>query len=76
MVKVSDKIAEIESGLAAYGRVDFEDLLRSASTRLAMVVTFLAVLELWHQERIQVVQEGLFAAILLLPAAPAGAEQL
>ena len=76
MVKVSDKIAEIESGLAAYGRVNFEDMLRSASTRLAMVVTFLAVLELWHQERIQVVQEGLFAAILLLPAAPAGAEQL
>ena len=75
MVKVSDKIAEIESGLAAYGRVDFEDLLRSASTRLAMVVTFLAVLELWHQERIQVVQEGLFAAILILPAAPAATEQ-
>jgi segregation and condensation protein A len=75
LVKVSDKIAEIEAGLAAYGRVDFEDLLRSASTRLAMVVTFLAVLELWHQERIQVVQEGLFAAILILPAAPAVAEQ-
>lgn len=75
LVKVSDKIAEIEAGLAAYGRVNFEDLLRSASTRLAMVVTFLAVLELWHQEHIQVVQEGLFAAILILPAAPAGAEQ-
>jgi segregation and condensation protein A len=75
LVKVSDKIAEIEAGLAAYGRVDFEDLLRSASNRLAMVVTFLAVLELWHQERIQVVQEGLFAAILILPAAPAVAGQ-
>ncbi len=75
LVKVSDKIAEIEAGLAAYGRVDFEDLLRSASNRLAMVVTFLAVLELWHQERIQVVQDGLFAAILILPAAPAVAGQ-
>ena len=75
LVKVSDKIAEIETGLAAYGSVNFEDLLRSASTRLELVVTFLAVLELWHQERIQVVQEGLFAAILILPAAPAGAEQ-
>ena len=68
LVKVSDKIAEIEAGLAAYGRVDFADLLRAASTRLAMVVTFLAVLELWHQERIVVVQEGLFAPILILPA--------
>lgn len=75
LVKVSDKIAEVEAGLAAYGHVNFEDLLRSATTRLAMVVTFLAVLELWHQERIQVVQESLFAAILILPVAPAGVEQ-
>ena len=75
LVKVSDKIAEVEAGLAAYGRVNFEDLLRSATTRLAMVVTFLAVLELWHQERIQVVQESLFAAILILPVAPAVDEQ-
>lgn len=72
LVKVSDKIAEIEAGLAAYGRVNFEDLLRSAFSRLAMVVTFLAVLELWHQERIVVVQDGLFAPILILPAAPGG----
>ncbi len=71
LVKVSDKIAEIETGLAAYGRVDFEHLLRAASTRLEMVVTFLAVLELWHQERIVVVQEGLFAPILILPAVSA-----
>ncbi len=52
--------------------MNFEDLLRSAFSRLAMVVTFLAVLELWHQERIVVVQDGLFAPILILPAAPGG----
>jgi len=66
-VRVSDKIAEIEAGLSAHSRVNFEDLLRAASSRLAMVVTFLAVLELWHEERIVVVQEGLFAPILILP---------
>jgi len=68
IVKVSDKIAEIEAGLLAFRQVPFEDLLRAASTRLEMVVTFLAVLELWHQERIMVMQDGLFAPILILPA--------
>ncbi len=67
VVRVSDKIAEIEAGLAAHGRVIFEELLRAASSRLAIVVTFLAVLELWHEERIVVVQEGLFSPILILP---------
>ncbi|HEY7348861.1 MAG TPA: ScpA family protein [Ktedonobacterales bacterium] len=71
VVRVSDRIAEIEAALAARGRVDFEALLRGAQSRLEAVVTFLAVLELWHEERIQVVQDGLFAAILILPAAAA-----
>ncbi len=69
-VRVSDKIAEIEAGLAALGRVNFEDLLRAAPSRLALVVTFLAVLELWHEERIIVKQESLFSPILILPIAP------
>jgi segregation and condensation protein A len=67
VVRVSDKIAEIEVALAVHGRIIFEELLRSATSRLAVVVTFLAVLELWHEERIRVVQEGLFAPILVLP---------
>lgn len=69
VVRVSDKIAEIEAGLAAHGHVQFENLLMLAESRFEVVVTFLAVLELWHQERIQVVQDGLFAPILLLPVA-------
>ncbi|HLV99592.1 MAG TPA: segregation/condensation protein A [Ktedonobacterales bacterium] len=67
VVRVSDKITEIEAALAAHGRVIFEDLLRAATSRLAVVVTFLAVLELWHEERIQVTQERLFAPMLILP---------
>ncbi len=69
VARVSDKIAEIEAALAAHGQVVFEDLLRAAPSRLVVVVTFLAVLELWHEERIQVSQEGLFAPMLLLPGA-------
>jgi segregation and condensation protein A len=74
VVRVQDKIEEIEAGLAAHGRLVFEDLLRAASSRLAVVVTFLAVLELWHEERIRVVQEGLFAPILILPAEQTAAQ--
>ena len=73
-VRVSDKIAEIEAALAAQGRVSFEDLLRAAGSRLAIVVTFLAVLELWHEERIKVTQESLFAPILILPGEQAPVE--
>jgi segregation and condensation protein A len=72
VVRVSDKIAEIEAGLAAQGQVQLEELLQRAGSRLEVVVTFLAVLELWHQERIEVVQEGLFAPILLVPGARDG----
>ncbi len=35
-----------------------------------MVVTFLAILELWHQGRILVRQEQLFGPIEILPAPP------
>ncbi|HEU5369834.1 MAG TPA: ScpA family protein, partial [Ktedonobacterales bacterium] len=74
VVRVSDKIAEIEAALAAHGRVSFEELLRAAGSRLAVVVTFLAVLELWHEERIKVTQESLFAPILILPGEQAPVE--
>ena len=73
IVRVSDKIAEIEADLAAHGHVQFEALLQLAQSRFEAVVTFLAVLELWHQERIKVVQEGLFTPILLLPVPPSPA---
>jgi chromatin segregation and condensation protein Rec8/ScpA/Scc1 (kleisin family) len=43
-------------------------VLRACHSRLAVVVTFLAVLELWHQARIIVQQADLFGPIELLPA--------
>jgi segregation and condensation protein A len=65
---VADKIAEIEELLAQRGRVLLEDILMVCTSRLAVVVTFLAVLELWHQARIVVRQDGLFASIEVLRA--------
>ena len=63
VITVAEKIAEVEALLATRGRTTLEEVLHTATSRFGVVVTFLAVLELWHQERVQVSQEGLFAPI-------------
>jgi segregation and condensation protein A len=67
LVTVAEKIAELEAMLRERGTVLFEDILRACTSRLAMVVAFLAVLELWHQARLIVRQADLFGPIEVLP---------
>jgi hypothetical protein len=67
LVTVADKIAEVEGLLRQLPRVSLVDVLRTADSRFAVVVTFLAVLELWHQGRLLVQQEQLFGPIEILP---------
>ena len=67
LVTLEDKIAEVEGLLGQLPRISLEDVLRSANSRFAVVVTFLAVLELWHQGRLLVQQERLFGPIEILP---------
>lgn len=67
VVTVAEKIAEVETLLSARGRATLVDVLRTADSRFAVVVTFLAVLELWHQARVEVRQDGLFGAIEIFP---------
>lgn len=64
-VRVSDRIAEILSHLQARESVLLEDVLANEHSRLVLIVTFLAVLELWKLERIGVQQDGLMGPILL-----------
>ena len=66
-VTIAERIADIERALRERGRLSWEELLRALTSRFAMVVTFLAVLELWHQARIEVTQEHLFAPIEIRP---------
>lgn len=66
VITVAEKIAEVEALLATRDHATLEEVLCLAPTRFAVVVTFLAVLELWHQARIKVRQEGLFAPIEML----------
>jgi segregation and condensation protein A len=66
-VTIAEKIIEIEHILKVEGRTTLEALLELADGRLAVVVMFLAVLELWHQARLIVVQEDLFGPISIQP---------
>jgi segregation and condensation protein A len=64
-VRVSERIAEIVGLLRVRASVHLSELLENERSRLVIIVTFLAVLELWKRERICVKQTTLFNPILL-----------
>src|SRR5260370_902250 len=67
LVTIGEKMLEVEALLRQHGKVTLEHALRTASSRFAVVVTFLAVLEMWHQARLEGTQEGLFGPIMIAP---------
>lgn len=64
-VRVSERIAEIVSLLGEHPSILLEEVLLNETSRLVIIVTFLAVLELWKYERIIVKQDGLFGPIVI-----------
>jgi segregation and condensation protein A len=64
-VLVSDRIAEIVGLLHRSTSIHLSDVLENEHSRIVIIVTFLAVLELWKRERIRVIQATLFEPILL-----------
>jgi len=66
-VTVQQKIEEILQILAKSKRVEFSTFLSTLSTRLEIIVTFLAILELVKSRRIIVRQSQLFGSIWLYP---------
>ncbi|HZO76033.1 MAG TPA: segregation/condensation protein A [Ktedonobacteraceae bacterium] len=64
-VRVSERIAEIISILQEQPCILLEDVIKNETSRLVIIVTFLAVLELWKWERISVKQEDLLGPIRL-----------
>ncbi|HYK86105.1 MAG TPA: ScpA family protein [Ktedonobacteraceae bacterium] len=64
-VRVSDRIAEIASLLSVKPTILLSEVLENESSRLVIIVTFLAVLEMWKHARITVKQETLLGPILL-----------
>ncbi len=72
---VAQKMAAIAAG-ARWSKdgIRFEDLFEEAVSRLELVVTFLAVLELMRLRRVRVVQRGLFGEIRVFPYAGEGSQ--
>lgn len=64
-VRVSDRIAEIASLLRMKPTVLLSEVIENEHSRLVIIVTFLAVLEMWKHARIAVKQESLLGPILL-----------
>lgn len=74
-VTIDQKSQEIVEALQREGRVSFRRLVAACRSRVEVIVSFLAVLELIKALRLRAEQDGLFADILLLPLAepaPAG----
>jgi segregation and condensation protein A len=64
-VRVSERIAEIVELLRVRSSIHLSELLENEHSRMVIIVTFLAVLELWKGGRIGVIQTTLFNSILL-----------
>lgn len=67
-VTVQEKVEEILASLAQWGKVSFRRLVSACRSRLEVVVSFLAVLELVKAQSVVAEQERLFGDITLLPA--------
>lgn len=64
-INLADKIAEMEDYGRRHRRFSFREILQKQPTKLNVVVTFLAVLELMKSGKIKVVQEKLFDDIII-----------
>jgi len=64
-VRVSERIAEIISHLQECPSILLSKVLENEHSRIVIVVTFIAVLELWKWERIDVRQQELLGPIVL-----------
>lgn len=65
VVTVAEKIAEIEALLTVQPAITLTELLAGQTRRIVIVVTFIAVLELWHLHRIAVRQDDPFGDVFI-----------
>jgi segregation and condensation protein A len=67
-ITIRQKITQIITQLRQRGKATFHSFIRNARTRLEVVVTFLAMLELIKRHHIEVHQESLFGEIEMEPS--------
>lgn len=66
-ISLSDTIARLEGLLRARGRFSLSSLLQQATSRMEIVVTFIALLQLMKRRKVVVEQSELFGEIWISP---------
>jgi segregation and condensation protein A len=66
-VTIGEQMALIRDELTHHRQISFQRLLRQVTTRVEVIVTFLAILELIKQYEIEVRQDILFGEIVISP---------
>ncbi|ALH95412.1 segregation and condensation protein A [Acinetobacter equi] len=64
-VLLEERIAYIESKIESGEVLKFEELLKPSQGRMGMVVTFMAVLELTRQQKIEIISTGIEAPLAI-----------
>jgi len=64
-VLLEERIAYIESRLESGEVLSFDKLLKPSQGRMGVVVTFMAVLELTRQQKIQIIASGVEAPLAI-----------
>ena len=64
-VSLEDKMSHVENYLREHKRFSFRSLLTGQKSRMHLIVTFLAILELMKIGKISAVQDGTFQDIII-----------
>jgi segregation and condensation protein A len=67
-ITVREKIDLLRTRLEAEGKVSFRSVIEACATRMEIIVSFMAVLELIKSRVLDAVQDGTFTDILLVPS--------
>ena len=70
-ITIREKVALIQERLAADGRVSFRALIEQCGTKMEIIISFMAVLELIKSCVLEALQDAAFADILLVPSGEA-----
>lgn len=67
VVRIRDRIQRIIDKIRSFGRTSFRSVLEDTKTRLEIVISFLAILELVKQGQVEAEQDQLFGDIEITP---------
>lgn len=66
-VRIRDKVRRIIDAIRSIGELSFSSLIRNATSRLEIVVSLLALLELIKEDTVTATQDGLFGEVSITP---------